>query len=326
MGVTWNKIYETSDTGYMPTTTANSWSVGINAPSGKVEFLQLRYSLTFDTVTPVATSEISALINSIRVVQNGEVLHDFTAGFSSEAVTGESQYGYLINKIGGRVVEVPSSTDAKIREGYIMIPLGSVTTGSVTRYEIIIDWSATQATSTISSGSLSWWLRFNDNVQTQTTVVPATSYVHTAGAYELVTVRVPQNVKGVVSGLLVLNDSEADEYGNQGIRINALSQFGQSINQIRAHNGDLDNGILYNAGSATDLQVYATQVKGAIFIPTFGLTGGDIQVSVDSSTATTRRYLPIITNNVGSKQMAEVRQTQASVGNTAKAILMNDLQ
>jgi hypothetical protein len=317
MGVIWNKIYETSDTGYMPTTSANSWSVGINAPSGKVEFLQLRYNLTFDTVTPVATSEISALINSIRVVQNGEVLHDFSAGYSSEAVAGESQYGYLINKIGGRVVEVPSSTDAKVREGYIMIPLGSVTTGSVTRY---------QATSTISSGSLSWWLRFNDNVQTQTTVVPATSFVHTAGAYELVTVRVPQNVKGVVSGLLVLNDSEEDQYGTQGIRINALSQFGQSINQIRAHNGDLDNGIMYNAGSTSDLQTYATSVKGSIFIPTFGLSGGDIQVSVDSTTATTRRYLPIITNNVGSKQMAEVRQTQASVGNTAKAILMNDLQ
>jgi hypothetical protein len=231
-----------------------------------------------------------------------------------------------VNKIGGRVVEVPSSTDAKVREGYIMIPLGSVTTGSVTRYEIIVDWSATQATSTISSGSLSWWLRFNDNVQTQTTVVPATSFVHTAGAYELVTVRVPQNVKGVVSGLLVLNDSEEDQYGTQGIRINALSQFGQSINQIRAHNGDLDNGIMYNAGSTSDLQTYATSVKGSIFIPTFGLSGGDIQVSVDSTTATTRRYLPIITNNVGSKQMAEVRQTQASVGNTAKAILMNDLQ
>ena len=127
--------------------------------------------------------------------------------------------------------------------------------------------------------------------------------------------------------LLVFNDSEADEYGTQGLRINALSDFGIPISMYRSSNGDSRNGIMWNKGSSDpdDVQSYATRLSGAIVIPTLGLTGGDVVMVVDSSAATTRRYCPILTAPVGGKSNEPVRQTQGVKGNTAAATLDGSL-
>ncbi len=314
----------------MPTTSAVTWSEGINSGGGLVEFLQLRYNLTFDTTSPVATGEISNLISNFRVVCNGEVVFDFNAGATYTAAGGgASQFNYLLNHIGGRVVEDPSSADDKIRTGYFNIPLGRNLPQGVNRWEIIVNWAATEATSVISSGDMSYWLRYNHGAQKTTPVVPATSFLSAANAIEQVVIRVPQNVpKGsVVTAIAVFNDSEADEYGTSGIRINALSDFGIPISMYRSSNGDSRNGIMWNKGStnADDVQAFATRFGGAIVIPTLGLTGGDVVAVVDSTTATTRRYMPILTAPVGGKSNEPVRQTQGVKGNTAAATLDGSL-
>lgn len=326
MTVRMTKIEETGTSANMPSAAVGNWTTGINAPGGPVEFLTLRYSLNYLVGTPVGNGGISALIDSLRVVLNGEVVHDFTAGASGAGTEGPDQYAYLINGIGGRCVEVPNTADVKIREGYINIPLGRQTPAGVNRYEIIVNWAAAaQAIDPAAANSMSWWLRFNNNMQQTTTVCPATSFLSSA-SNEQVVVRVPQNVPGVVSAIAIFNESETDDYGTQGIRINALSDFGIEINQYRADNGDLDNGVQFNKGSTLDTQTYSTRVLGSILIPTYGLSGGDIVLAVDSTAAKTRRYLPIITNPVGARTKPDVVQTQASVGNTAKAILDGSLQ
>lgn len=328
MAVRWTKIYETSTTGKMPTTSAVTWSEGINSGGGVVEFLQLRYNLTFDTASPVSTGEISNLVSNFRVVCNGEVVFDFNAGATYNG-GGASQFNYLLNHIGGRVVEDPDSASALTRTGYFNIPLGRNLPQGVNRWEIIVNWSATDATSVIDSGDMSYWLRYNPNAQKTTTVVPATSFLSAANAIEQVVVRVPQNTpKGsVVTAIAVFNDSEADEYGTQGLRINALSDFGIPISMYRSSNGDSRNGIMWNKGSTNfdDVQDYATRLSGAILIPTLGLTGGDVVMVVDSTAATTRRYLPILTAPVGGKSNEPVRQTQGVKGNTASATLDGSL-
>ena len=325
MGVRWTKIFETSTTGYMPTSTANTWSEGINSGGGLVEFLQLRYDLTFAD-TPVNAGEISSLVDNLRVICNGTVVFDFNAGFASNATLGPSQFGYLMNHIGGRVVEDPNQAETKTRVGYMNIPLGLNLPQGVNRWEIIVNWAA--AAEAIDVGSMSYWLRYNPGAQKTTTVVPATSFTH-AIAQEQVVVRVPQNTpKGsVVTALAIFNDSEADQYGSQGIRINQLSDFGIPISMYRSNNGDSRNGIMWNKGSTDldDTQTYSTRLSGAICIPVFGLTGGDIVLSVDSSAVTTRRYLPILTAGVGGKSNEPVRQTQGVKGNTASATLDGSL-
>jgi len=95
----------------------------------------------------------------------------------------------------------------------------------------------------------------------------------------------------------------------------------------RSNNGDSRNGIMWNKGSTDfdDVQTYSTRLSGAICVPVFGLTGGDIVLSVDSSAVTTRRYLPILTAPVGGKSNEPVRQTQGVKGNTASATLDGSL-
>jgi len=328
MAVRWTKIYETSTTGKMPTTSAVTWSEGINSGGGLVEFLQLRYNLTFDTTSPVATGELSNLVQNFRVVCNGEVVFDFNAGATYTAAGGgASQFNYLLNHIGGRVVEDPNSANDLVRTGYFNIPLGRNLPQGVNRWEIIVNWAASNGA--ITSGDMSYWLRYNPNTAKTTTVVPATSFLSAANAIEQVVVRVPQNTpKGsVVTAIAVFNDSEADEYGTQGLRINALSDFGIPISMYRSSNGDSRNGIMWNKGStnADDVQSYATRLSGAIVIPTLGLTGGDVVMVVDSTAATTRRYCPILTAPVGGKSNEPVRQTQGVKGNTAAATLDGSL-
>lgn len=328
MGVRWTKIYETSTTGKMPTTSAVTWSEGINSGGGVVEFLQLRYNLTFDTVSPVSTGEISNLVSNFRVVCNGEVVFDFNSGATYNG-GGASQFNYLLNHIGGRVVEDPSVADAKIRTGYFNIPLGRNLPQGVNRWEIIVNWSATDATSVINNGDMSYWLRYNPGAQKTTTVVPATSFLSAANAIQQIVVRVPQNTpKGsVVTALAIFNEAEQDNIGPQGIRINALSDFGIPISMYRSSNGDSRNGIMWNKGSTNfdDVQDYATRLSGAILIPTLGLTGGDIVCVLDSTSAQTRRFVPILTAPVGGKANEPVRQTQGVKGNTAAATLDGSL-
>lgn len=315
-GVRFAMIESTADTGNMPTSSANQYNVGINAQGGLVEYICLRYDLTFGD-DPCSATTILQLVDSIRIVINGEVVHDFRSGFGTNTSAGASNYGVLLNGIGGRAYEVTSGDTT--REGYIGIPLGCNTPTGVNRYEIIVQWKA--AAAAISSGTLQWWLKFNTATQKQTTVCPATSFTHSA-SLEQVVVRIPQNVPGVVSGIYVQNDSAADELSNQGIRINSLGDYGLEVEMWRWLNGDIMNGIMAKNGTvSTSAQQYQTSLPGALFIPTYGLTGGDIVLQVDSSAATTRTYTPVITSMVGSSQMDTVRQTQAAPSNTAATIV-----
>jgi len=213
-GVRFAMIESTNTVGNMPTSTTNSYNVGINAQGGLVEYLCLRYDLTF-AADPCVNTSIISLIDSIRVVVNGEVVHDFRSSFGGNDAKGASSYDVLLNHVGGRAYEVPAG--GLTREGYIGIPLGLNTATGVNRYEIIVQWKA--AAAAIASGSLQWWLKFNTATQKTTTIVPATSFNHSA-SLEQVVVRVPMNVPGVVSGILIQNDSADDQFGNQGIRIN----------------------------------------------------------------------------------------------------------
>ena len=142
-------------------------------------------------------------------------------------------------------------------------------------------------------------------------------------------------LKNVVKKLELL----MDELGEQGIRCNALGSYGVTIDQWRMINGDLMNGVMYNNGSlgmalidesgapaAFNALQYAQSVTGSLLIPTFNLSLGDVNLVVDSSAATTRKYFPIITVPIGGRQKTEQVQQARLAGNTSKAILSNDLQ
>jgi len=315
MAVRFSQIDVSTEAGNLPGENAVTTTRGINAPGGAYEYMVMKFDLTF-AIDP-ATTDFSNLLSALRIVINGEVVHDFRAGSAMNNNDGPGTYAYLLNSIGGRAFELPNGTTT--RTGYWGIPIGRNYPQGVQRIEIITEWAA--AAGGLTSGSLSWWLKQNDAFGVTTTVCPSTSFNHSP-SIEQVVVRVPQNVPGVVSAILVQNQNAADELGNQGIRIQALSDFGMEETMWRWLNGDLLNGIMYADESVTALrQEYDFKVDGVMLLPCFGLAGGDIVLQVDSTKIAVRTYTPIITNPTGGKSAAEVVQTQRAVSNTAKTIV-----
>ena len=320
MAVRFTMINQDNSDSAQPTASPNTYTQGVNAPGGPVEFFMCHWKGTW--AADAATGGFGNLINTFRIVLNGEVVFDFRAGYASNS-NEASIWQYFLNSIGGRSYEDPSGTVT--RDYWVAIPLGRQTPSGVNRYEVVIGYAAAADAISTGTGTLEFWLQTNDAMQKTTTVCPSTSFTH-AASIEMVTVKVPQNVPGVVSALLVQNDSAADQLGSQGIRINALSDFGQEPGMTRFLNGDWNNGIKYAGSAIGSAQTLGYQIAGALVIPVYGLTGGDIIVTVDSSSATTRTYTPIITNSVGAREAQTVRQTQAAPGNTANAILSRTLE
>lgn len=326
MAVTFTKIHETSETTNMPCSTAataNTYTQGINAPGGPVEFFIIKGKMTF-SAAPVA-GDLTTLVQSIRIVLNGEVVHDYRAGFQTAiaAQATPASYGMLLNAIGGRAYQNPDVAAAGEQDFMWAIPLGRQTPNGVNRYEVIVTWGVGAAGVTVGAGAnLSYWLRFNPNMQQTTTVCPSTTFTSGVGI-ETVTVRVPQNVPGVVSAILVQNqDAFADNLGTQGIRVNELGPFGMDVEFWRWLNNDMANGIMWgDSANADPSQTYAVALPGTLLLPVFGLSGGDIILTVDSTAANVRSYTPILTNPVGAREGKVVRQTIAAPGNTAKAIV-----
>jgi hypothetical protein len=320
MTVQFNMIHQTNADGNMPTNSVVTYNTGINAPGGPVEFMIVRGKITY-AADPTA-GDFTNLLNTMRITLNGEVVFDWRdnlpAGANPNANSAPGRFGYLINSIGGRAYENPSGTTT--REFYWGIPLGRQTPSGVNRYEITMTWHAAAAALSAGTGTLQFWLRTNNAMQQTTTVCPSTSFTH-SNSIEQVVVRIPQNVPGVVSAILVNNDSYANEFGTQGIRINALGAYGLEKDFWLWLNSDLANGIMYRDDGSTSQQTWAYEAKGSTLLPCFGLAGGDVVLQVDSSAATTRTYLPVLTHQIGARAAKDVRQTQSAPGNTAKTIV-----
>lgn len=311
-GITYTKFYE--DTTTIPSDSgATTFSEGFNVPSGALESIVVR--ITASVSTGGILADFPNIISNLRFTLNGEVAHDFRQAVNGGSNNNPSAYGYFLNSIGGRSVEKISDT---AKEAYIVIPMGRQIE-NVGRLEFVIGYGT--AAASVASGSFQVWGRFNTATQTMTTVAPATSFNH-AASIEQVVVRIPQNVPGVVAGILVQNSTSADQLGPQGIRLMAQSAYGLDADFLRTFNGDLYNGVLYADDDLSTTQLtYAQEVAGGLFLPTLNLVGGDVVLQVDSNEITTRTYTPVIVAPFNAKDSAGVRQTATVPGNTSTAIL-----
>jgi hypothetical protein len=312
-GIYYTKIRD--DTTSIPSNAAKSYSFGENVPNGALESVIIR--VTTANTTNAILADFPNVIQNLRLTLNGDVFFDFRQAVYGGDNNAPSTLGYFLNSIGGRSVEKISDT---AKEAYLIIPCGLEIPSGVGRMEVVLDYAAANAA--VASGTFQMWLRYNTATQTSTVIAPSTSYTH-ANAIEQVVVRIPTLTKGqVVSGVLVQNDSGADELGQQGIRIMTQSAYGLDVDFLRTFNGDLMNGVVYadDDASTTALQ-YAQEVAGSLFIPTFNLVGGDLVLQVDSSAATTRTYTPVLVSPFNSRETNNTRQTVSITGNTSKAIL-----
>ena len=312
-GIYYTKIRD--DTTSIPSTDVKTYTFGENIPMGALESIVIR--VTTVNTTGACVADFGNLINNLRLTLNGDVFFDFRQAVSGGDNANPSSIGYFLNSIGGRSVEKPSDLT---KEAYFVIPCGLQVDAGVGRIEAVIGYSA--AAAAVASGTFQMWARYNTATQTSTVIAPSTSFTH-AAAIEQVVVRIPQMSKGqVVSGVLIQNDSAADELGSQGIRIMTQSAYGLDVDFLRTFNGDLYNGVLFaDDQNNPNALTYAQDVAGSIFIPTFNLVGGDLILQIDSTQATTRTYTPVLVSAYNAKETVGTRQTVSVAGNTSKAIL-----
>lgn len=303
-----------SNTTDIPGAAAATFNRGFSLPGGAVDEVIMRITTT--NTTNAILADFGNIIQSLRLVLNGSTVFDFRSGYSSAANNAASQFGYFLNSLGsGRAVEVPGDLT---KEAYFRIPIGRNIPAGVSRLEYTLSYSATAAA--VASGTCQFWIRYNNNMTTTTTVSAATSFTHSASE-EQVVVRLPQGVPGTVAGLMIQNDSAADEI--TGVRVVSQSDFSLDVDMFRAFNGDLYNGIVYadDDASAT-AQQYAVQCAGGLFLPLFGLSmEDDIRLQVNSSAATTRTYTPVIVAPINGAAESQGRQTQPVITNTNTAVL-----
>ncbi len=313
MAVRYTLIY--SDTSSIPDNSgATTVNIGENLPGGGIDEFIIR--ITTANTTNAILADFGNVMSSLRMILNGTTFFDFRSGYASASNNAPSQFGYFLNSLGrGRSVEVPGDT---AKEVYYRIPCGRNVPAGTSRLEMTLTYAATAAA--VASGTFEIYARYNTAMQTTTTVSAATSFTHSASE-EQVIVRLPQGVPGTVAGVMVQNDSAADEMN--GIRVLSQSDFSLNPDMYRAFNGDLYEQIVFaDDDVSTTAQQFAVAVDGGLFLPLFGLAmDSDIRLQVNSSAATTRTYTPVIVAPVNGAGEFVGTQTQAVVTNTATSVL-----
>ena len=208
MAVRYTLIY--SDTSSIPDNSgATTFNIGENLPGGGIDEFIIR--ITTANTTNAILADFGNVMSSLRMILNGTTFFDFRSGYASASNNAPSQFGYFLNSLGrGRSVEVPGDT---AKEVYYRIPCGRNVPAGTSRLEMTLTYAATAAA--VASGTFEIYARYNSNMQTTTTVSASTSFTHSASE-EQVIVRLPQGVPGVVAGVMVQNDTAADEIAVDG--------------------------------------------------------------------------------------------------------------
>lgn len=294
---------------------ASTFNRGVNAPGGAVESVLLHIE-SVNVAQPAAT-DFWSLLSQLRIVINGETIHDQRFIGAAAASLQPSRANYFYNYIGGRAAQ--TIDDPLASDAWLEIPIGLNLPAGVNRFEFTTAFVT--AAAAITSGKVEWWVKYNTNLTSTTLVAPSTSQTH-AIALEQVVVRIPNTMGGVTNSVFIQNDSDADELGVQGVRANSISDYGFTESFMRFQTDELRNGIIYGdeGASATQAQ-FAVERLGANIMPLYNLAGGDVYLQVDSTAATTRTYSPVIRMAVGGGPIDSTVQTEAVPANPSAPLL-----
>jgi hypothetical protein len=320
-------LVETS-TVNVPGAAGATYNAGFNVPGGAVDEIIVRIQGTMNAVGDLA-SDMGSVIAALRVVLNGETFFDFRNNFGTNATTGASSTSVFMNAMGaGRSQEVNSSTT--VRDYYLRIPVGRNIQAGISRLEYTIQYSALGGAFT--GASIEWWMRYNPAMQNTVTIGAATSYLSAGaagGVTEQVVVRVPQNVPGVLAGVMIQGGSAADTMTSA--RVISQSDYSIDTDYWRMLGGDLRNGILFAqpaAAVANGLLTFSQKSLGNLFVPLFNLSlDDDLRMQITTTAAETFTFTPVIVSSIVGQPQPGAVQTLAAPTSVSKAILsVSDVQ
>ena len=314
-------LVETS-TVNVPGAAGATYNAGFNVPGGAVDEIIIRIQGTMNAVGDLA-SDTGSIIAALRIVLNGETFFDFRNNFGTNATTGASSTSVFMNAMGsGRSQDVNSSTT--VRDYYLRVPVGRNIAAGISRLEYTIQYSALGGAFT--GASIEWWMRYNPAMQNTVTIGAATSYL-TAGAAggvtEQVVVRVPQNVPGVLAGVMIQGGSAADVMTSA--RVISQSDYSIDTDYWRMLGGDIRNGILFAqpaAAVANGLLTFSQKSLGNLFVPLFNLSlQDDLRMQITTTAAETFTFTPVIVSSIVGQPQPGAVQTQSVPTSVSKAIL-----
>ena len=317
MGVRYTLVEQ--NTTDLPVVAASTYNRGFNIPGGAVDEIIIRFQCTLNAAGDIA-ADFSNMINSLRLILNGETVFDFQAGYTDNANDAPGISGYLMNSMGrGRSVEVNSGTAT--RTAFLRVPVGRNLAAGISRMEYTLSYAAlTGAGGAPTANSIEWWVRYNPAMQNTTTVGAATTFSYSATT-QLVSVKVPQNVPGTLAGILIQND-RANDTDITDVRIVSQSDFSLDVAYWRALNGDLYNGIEFMDPATADGLEFAQSVAGVIFLPLFNLSlSDDLRLQVTAASARTLSVTPVIVAPISGKPQPAQVQTLSVPTNVSTSIL-----
>ena len=320
MGIRYTLVNTETGTGAQsgfPTNAAQTTNEGMNIPGGSLESIIFRLTGTLNAAGDV-DQDLPGAISALRVILNGETFFDYRSGYNDPgADTTASQLGYFLNSLGENLSsEVVASTTVK--EAYIRIPCGIVAPAGISRLEYTLSTTALAAATTGTGVEV--WCVYNDNMQTRTTVPPATSFNASGTGQQEVVVRVPSNVPGLIAGVLIQNDRDQDDFSE--IRVISQSDYSLETNFWRYLSSDLYNGVEYGSSASQLALNFAQLSPGTLFVPLFGLArGDDIRLQVTTTAARTLLFNPVLVAAANAKEAQMPGQTQAVKTNTLSAVL-----
>jgi hypothetical protein len=268
-------------------------------------------------------ADFQNVLSQARFIINGVNVFDWRAGYGSAIQATPSQLGYMLNSMGHqRSTEVMGAT---AKEAFIRIPVGMmVGSNGVSRLEYTLGYYALATTSMVGAANASFeiYVRYNDNVQQQTTNGAATTFVTSATQQQIV-VRMPANAPGALAAVYIQNDSAAEDIDS--IRLVSQSDYSLSIGFWRALNGDL-GGVKYadqgNTATAGMALSETQAVGGSYFLPTFNLSlDTDLFMQLTCNVGSTVTFTPIIVSPVNGAGAPDQRQLQPVPVNVSASIL-----
>ena len=308
-----------TSTANVPVVAAATHNAGMNIPGGAVDEVIVRMAFTLNAAADIA-ADTSNIIDSFRLILNGETCWDYQASISDNANNACGTFGYLLNSLGpGRSVDV--NTGTAVREYYFRIPVGRNIAPGISRLEYTLGYAAlTGAAGAPTAASTEFWIRYNPAMQTTTTLGAATTAPYTATQQQIVC-RVPQNVPGTLAGVLLQsNQDAADEITD--IRVVSQSDFAMDTDMWRMLNHDLSGIWFMDPATANGLQMGQALLGPQIFIPLYQLSlADDLRMQVTANAANTLSVTPVLTSPIAGKPAPAQVQTESVPTNIAKSVL-----
>ena len=261
-------------------------------------------------------STAGASILRYQVIVDGKPQLDFVQPLATNDPDGggPNNFDYYIQKAGGTVTQLPRAETGQLT--YIQwLPLGIPLTNSEQRIEVVVDydiwdnaagyWDAGVTTTAWKISMLAMYGTANESV----CIGSGQTYAHSSGATESVVVR-GDSSKGSMAGVLIFNDTQADEFGADGIKAQLGGNYQLPLDLWEVLNGDARGTGALNIPDLTNTTRIAAPssfggLLGASFVNTYNLTpGANLTLQVSSSAATPRYYYPVFVRPLGQPSQA----------------------